>query len=376
MFLKSQSSLIDGFQIFVHSSSLGGGKIIIDANATVLVSNDVNLVFSVQEGDNLLTIFPDNSLDLSPKKLTQIIQSNTSIRQDIMVPDNGVDYWYQLLTSPISQEENGLFLVEFKDITHYKAMEASAKKQRSAIENEILLRIKEVVQTDLFTRDNGGFIPNFMRGLRHDLLSPITQLKDIIDFYKKTKDPKKKEQSARFMDECLQKLSNTTRGFSEFVDLHILPQNNDETINLTKVLEDVKDLLEEEISQTKAEIIEDFKKASTITFNKKIIASILYNLLSNALKFRQAAVLPIIEIKTFWEDAHFVLTVKDNGIGIDLAQYGHKLFTPFLRLNTDRPGNGVGLSMIKNTLLKYQGDIQIESVLGKGTTVRVLIPKQ
>jgi len=56
-----------------------------------------------------------------------------------------------------------------------------------------------------------------MRGLRHDLLSPVSQLKDIIEYYRSTKDPKKKEQATHLIDNCLEKLSNTASGFSDFV---------------------------------------------------------------------------------------------------------------------------------------------------------------
>lgn len=376
MFVNNPSALVDHFRKFINSNAPREGKAIINTDTTILCSNATNLVFALKEGTNLRATFPHSTFDLTSKKLIEANQSNKIIVQDLKISIQGIDYWYQMHVSPISDDENHLFLVEFRDISHFKMIELTAIKQRTRIENEMLLRTKEIVQTDLFTRDNGGFLTNFLRGLRHDLLSPVAQLKDIIDYYKKTEDPKKKEQSAQYIDESLQKLSNTAQGFSDFVDLYILPQNNEASIHIATVYKDVKELLHEEISKIKAEVTEDFSEAKTITFNEKIIASIFYNLLSNALKFRRAAEVPVIAIRTFMEGENFVLTVKDNGTGIDLEKYRHQLFMPFQRLNTDRPGIGVGLSMIKNALEKYGGDIRIESIVNEGTTVWVFIPQR
>lgn len=375
MHIKNHQPLVDYLQTFINANSPGGGKAIIDINGEILTANDLNLVFSLENKSQLFDLFPDAKLELSPKILEQSAHSNKSIRQDVAFSDRGTDYWFWLSVSPLSTDGSPLFLAEFIDITHFKNAEKTAKTQRRRIENELLLRTKEIVQTDLFTKENGGFLTNFMRGLRHDLLSPIAQLKDIIDYYKKTEDPKKKQQSARFIDDILQKLHNTARGFSDFVDLHILPQSKMESIQIEEVLAETKNLLSEEISQTKATITEQFETAETLIFNKVIMNSIVHNLLSNAIKFRRENTAPVILIQTFQEGKYFVLLVKDNGTGIDLKKYGDKLFIPFQRLHTNRPGVGVGLSMLKNTLLRYEGDIQIKSVLGEGTTVRVSIPQ-
>jgi len=142
------------------------------------------------------------------------------------------------------------------------------------------------------------------------------------------------------IDNCLEKLSNTARGFSDFVDLHILPQNRTESIDIEEIFTEAKMLLEEEFSQAEASITTNFKSEKTLVFN------------------------------------FFIFSIEDNGTGIDLPTHASKLFVPFQRLDPSRSGVGVGLSMIKNALVRYQGDIQIESILGEGTTITVSIPQE
>lgn len=376
MQIKNNHVLIDLFQTFLNANVPRGGKAIIDVNGMILSSNDLNLVFSLTKGTFLSDISSEMSPYFSSKILEQFTVDSESIQHNIPILVRGVRYSFQMTISPLSMDTLPLFLVDFTDITHFTDAVKLAKSQRQRIENELLLRTKEIVQTDLFTKDNGGFLTNFMRGLRHDLLSPVSQLKDIIEYYRSTKDPKKKEQASHLIDNCLEKLSNTARGFSDFVDLHILPQNRTESIDIEEIFTEAKMLLEEEFSQAEASITTNFKSEKTLVFNRVIMYSIVHNLLSNAIKFRKKGTTPVISVKTFRKGNFFIFSIEDNGTGIDLPTHASKLFVPFQRLDPSRSGVGVGLSMIKNALVRYQGDIQIESILGEGTTITVSIPQE
>jgi two-component system, sporulation sensor kinase E len=66
------------------------------------------------------------------------------------------------------------------------------------------------------------------------------------------------------------------------------------------------------------------------------------------------------------------LKIKDNGIGMT-EEIKNKLFTPFF--TTKEKGTGLGLSTVKKIVQAHKGEIEIDSQLGKGTTVTVLFPK-
>lgn len=95
---------------------------------------------------------------------------------------------------------------------------------------------------------------------------------------------------------------------------------------------------------------------------------VFQNLIENAIKFKSDEA-PKINIKAACEGDQLIISVNDNGIGIDM-QYRKKVFEIFQRLNssTDYPGTGIGLAVCKRIIERHGGKIWLESGLGKGTT--------
>jgi signal transduction histidine kinase len=109
--------------------------------------------------------------------------------------------------------------------------------------------------------------------------------------------------------------------------------------------------------------------------NISIIYKISTLLLDNAVKFTADG--GKISIKA-WDEAENVhLTVSDNGIGIPVDVIP-KLFTRFYQVDASTArkygGAGLGLYITKNIIDAFKGKIWIESEVGKGTTVHVLLP--
>lgn len=72
---------------------------------------------------------------------------------------------------------------------------------------------------------------------------------------------------------------------------------------------------------------------------------------------------------------YVVLTVEDNRIGIDLEKHRKKIFNLFKRLHDHVEGNGVGLYVVKRIIDNYQGKIEVESQVNKGTAFKVYFNK-
>jgi PAS domain S-box-containing protein len=102
---------------------------------------------------------------------------------------------------------------------------------------------------------------------------------------------------------------------------------------------------------------------------------ILRNLLSNAIKFAdRTKKTSIILIETaIREDKKFVLTIKDNGLGIDAA-YQERIFDMFYRGNETSDGNGLGLYIVRQAVERLGGELKFASQLGKGSTFVVIFP--
>jgi signal transduction histidine kinase len=104
---------------------------------------------------------------------------------------------------------------------------------------------------------------------------------------------------------------------------------------------------------------------------------IVLNLLSNALKFTDKGE---VDVMLSEDDGDFVLEVRDTGVGID-PQYHQLIFEKFYRVrqpegSSARQGSGLGLAIVKGLVEAHGGRVTVESVLGKGSTFRVVLPKQ
>jgi two-component system phosphate regulon sensor histidine kinase PhoR len=99
------------------------------------------------------------------------------------------------------------------------------------------------------------------------------------------------------------------------------------------------------------------------------------NLIENAIKYSRQ---PIITITTANGDNRFILSVKDNGIGIGKKQM-KKLFTKFYRIRNDEEyaakGFGIGLTFVKKIITAHHGKISVDSVPGEGSTFTVELPQ-
>ena len=98
------------------------------------------------------------------------------------------------------------------------------------------------------------------------------------------------------------------------------------------------------------------------------------NLISNGMKFSEAS--PRIYISSKAEEDKFILSFRDNGIGIE-SQYFDRIFLIFQRLfpKGQYDGLGIGLSICKRIVERHGGIIGVESELGKGSTFYFTIPR-
>ena len=132
----------------------------------------------------------------------------------------------------------------------------------------------------------------------------------------------------------------------------------------------MKKILSDSIYESGALLKEDIQ-ITLIHANEPYLESIIYNLFSNALKYRSEKRVLELSISTFKDGNDVVLKICDNGVGIDLESYGQKLFGLYQRFHDHVGGKGMGLYLVKTQVEALGGSIAVESKVDHGTTFTI-----
>jgi len=143
--------------------------------------------------------------------------------------------------------------------------------------------------------------------------------------------------------------------------------------NLESVLEQALIALDTRMKENHAEV--SMAQLPVVAGDEGQLTHVFQNLLSNAIKYRKREETPRIHVDAHRNDGHWVVRVRDNGIGFDQSQ-AERIFGLFKRLHRsqDYPGTGVGLAICKHIVERYRGRIWAESELGVGSTFFVSLP--
>jgi PAS domain S-box-containing protein len=146
-----------------------------------------------------------------------------------------------------------------------------------------------------------------------------------------------------------------------------------EQVDLNMVLEEELHNMREKIEEVNVKI--DFGNLPTVNGVRSLLGQIFQNLISNAIKFRHKERPLEIKIKAEKEDNEWLISVCDNGIGIQ-KEYADRVYILFQRLHTqdEYPGTGIGLSLVKKAVEFHGGRTWIEPNNKEGVTVYFTLP--
>ncbi len=142
-----------------------------------------------------------------------------------------------------------------------------------------------------------------------------------------------------------------------------------ETVRFDELLADVRRDVGSLLAESQAQLNIDFE-VNEILYARKNLRSILYNLLSNALKYRSPDRPSQVRLASRMVGGTAMLEVADNGLGLQPEQL-EKLFTMFKRFHAHVEGTGIGLYMIRRIVENNGGLIEVESKEGEGTRFRI-----
>ena len=216
-------------------------------------------------------------------------------------------------------------------------------------------------------------LDNFIYTASHDLKAPISNIEGLITALSaELPEDAEVNNVVAMINQSICRFKDTIQDLTEITKTQKGIDEDITYIDIASVINEIKLSIGDMIKTTRAELQTEFCDKAEIKFSKANFKSILYNLISNAIKYRHPERFPKLHVK-FIKDGKFnILVIKDNGLGIPENQK-EKIFTMFKRLHDHVEGSGVGLYIVKRIVENNGGRIEVESQLGKGSVFKVYL---
>ena len=196
----------------------------------------------------------------------------------------------------------------------------------------------------------------------------------MLEFYDEAETTAEKEELIAHMKTVTESLTKTISNLNEIVSVQTNKNEQIKNLNIYHYINNSLKLLDVEIKQFNAVIINEVNPKINIDFNPAYLESVFQNLLSNAIKYRHPDRNPYIQFSSIETKKDFIITIQDNGLGIDMEKYGEEVFKLYRTFHRNENSEGVGLYLIKNHIESYGGTIILNSVVNEGTIFTLTLP--
>jgi signal transduction histidine kinase len=227
--------------------------------------------------------------------------------------------------------------------------------------------LREITLLNERLQKTNNNLEEFTFALSHDLKTPLTSLKLSLELLEDTTDPVTKDSYIEMIRRAGKRLDKTVTGLVEILDVYTRNHNVTKTINLEELYKEIKGDFSALTSGKEIVFTENFM-VREVNYIETYLNSFFTNLISNSIKYRVPGRSLQISISSTRKGGKVLLTFSDNAEGIDLENYGQRLFTPFTRFNNEQEGRGIGLYIIKKMVERNGGNIEIRSKPNIGTT--------
>ena len=245
-------------------------------------------------------------------------------------------------------------------------------EEYSKLNSKLLEGNEHVRKTNEALSKTNMELDSFVYRVSHDLRSPICTAMGLVNLSFESTDINEIKEYLLMQDTSLKRLDQFIKDildYSKNVHMEMIPQliNFDQLIDSAFV----------DYRTTHSENIQLIKKieGSVPFVNNLLRMKIIFNnLISNAIKFQNEGVLnKLIEIRVYTTSEQAVISIRDNGIGIQ-DKFKKDIFKIFFRATTHNTGSGIGLYIVKDCVQKLNGSLVLDSNYKEGTTIVVTIP--
>lgn len=328
-------------------------------------------------GSNIWQAFPEAVGSLFERKYREAMEQQHSLRFEAFYPP--LQTWFEVRVYP---SKEGLS-VYFADINARKKAEeerdrllAETEYQRMEAESRVLSLQKirhELEQANQLKRE-------FLASMSHELRSPLTAIMGFSDMLRQGLYGEVNEEQQRSLEDISQAGQHLLDVINDILNIAKIEAGRMElqleTIDISEIADNIRSVFRAKAKQQDIHI-NVTAPSLEIRADARKLRQILYNLVSNALKFTaRGGTVSIVASK---EARGVQVNVIDTGVGIAEADQ-KKLFQNFVQLenaqSSAHQGTGLGLALVKNFVELHQGEVYLKSKPGEGSCFGFFLPTQ
>lgn len=262
---------------------------------------------------------------------------------------------YVLLGASVIRDDQGNFV-------HFVSQIVDISKRKKAE-----FKSKELLDA---TIDQNDRLNSFAHIVSHNLRTHSSGISKLLELLKE--DPRSMEVIELALQASL-RLNETIEDLNKVVEIQGETSSSFGPISLETAIHEAKSTLQFDI-QSFAEVKTQLNHQVSLRGLQVYLDSIMFNLISNGIKYRHPNRKAQIEISDALDGKWYAIKVKDNGLGIDLDRHRERLFGMYNTFHENDNARGLGLYLMKHQIDIMNGKVEVESELGVGSTFTVYLP--
>lgn len=217
---------------------------------------------------------------------------------------------------------------------------------------------------------------NLAQTISHNLRTYTTNIQSLTEIIDSETNIEERQIAIQHLRKVTADLNETIAHLSEIVSIENTEEVEKTELNLNDYLRKTEHTINGYADQSKAVFINRVAADVTVNFNPAYLESVLLNFATNAIKYAHTDRFPVIEFDFYEQQEQKVLTITDNGLGINLDRYGDALFGLYKTFHQHEEANGFGLYITKYQIETMGGKVTVDSSVGKGTTFKIFFTIQ
>lgn len=239
------------------------------------------------------------------------------------------------------------------------------------LNRELVDKNQQLLETNAELISHNNDLQQFSYTISHNLRGPLASITGLLALVNEDELGQTNAPLLGHFKSSVKALESTIYDLSHIIDTRNRITRLRQPIVWENLIENIKTQLAIDIEDNEVEIVTSFENAPEIFSVKPMVHSILYNLVSNAIKYRNPERSCRVQVRTTRGTDYIQLEVTDNGMGIDMKRFGDKLFSLYRRFHSHIEGKGLGLFLVKLQTEALGGKIEVASEIEKGTTFLV-----